>query len=127
MQITKLLNDKEIKHGLLLVEKYPKPINKNNVVNTNSALLQFYSGNDGAGRKFYQYMNPERLQAILFMIVNNTSEKDDVKANAATMFRNSSKVEWCLLSVLWPQVFFLRLFCYHSTPCFIAYSRMPLA
>ena len=30
MQITKLLNDKEIKHGLLLVDKYPKPINKNN-------------------------------------------------------------------------------------------------
>jgi predicted transcriptional regulator len=89
MQITKLLNDKEIKHGLLLVEKYPKPINKNNVVNTNSALLQFYSGNDGAGRKFYQYMNPERLQAILFMIVNNTSEKDDVKANAATMFKKT--------------------------------------
>ncbi len=47
MQITKLLNDKEIKHGLLLIDKYPKPINKNNVVNTNSALLQFYSGNDG--------------------------------------------------------------------------------
>ena len=64
MQITKLLNDKEIKHGLLLVEKYPKPINKNNVVNTNSSLLQFYSGNDGAGRKFYEYMNPERLKAI---------------------------------------------------------------
>ncbi len=30
MQITKLLNDKEIKHGLLLIDKYPKPINKNN-------------------------------------------------------------------------------------------------
>ena len=91
MQITKLLNDKEIKHGLLLVEKYPKPINKNNVVNTNSSLLQFYSGNDGAGRKFYEYMNPERLQAILFMIVNNRSEKDDVKAKAATMFKKLYK------------------------------------
>ncbi len=91
MQITKLLNDKEIKHGLLLIEKYPKPINKNNVVNTNSALLQFYSGNDGAGRKFYEYMNPERLQAILFTIVNNTSEKDEVKAKAATMFKKLFK------------------------------------
>ena len=91
MQITKLLNDKEIKHGLLLVEKYPKPINKNNVVNTNSSLLQFYSGNDGAGRKFYEYMNPERFQAILFMIVNNSSEKDDVKAKAATMFKKLYK------------------------------------
>ncbi len=73
MLITKLLNDKEIKQGFILVEKYPKPINKNNVVNTNSDLLQFYSGNDCAGRKFYQYMNKERLQAILFMIINNTS------------------------------------------------------
>ena len=91
MQITKLLNDKEIKHGLLLVDKYPKPINKNNVVNTNSALLQFYSGNDGAGRKFYEYMNPERLKAILFMIVNNTSEKDEVKDKAATMFKKLFK------------------------------------
>jgi len=91
MQITKLLNDKEIKHGLLLVDKYPKPINKNNVVNTNSALLQFYSGNDGAGRKFYEYMNPERLKAILFMIVNNTSEKDEVKAKAAAMFKKLLK------------------------------------
>ena len=26
MQITKLLNDKEIKHGLLLVDKYPNAI-----------------------------------------------------------------------------------------------------
>ena len=91
MQITKLLNDKEIKHGLLLVEKYPKPINKNNVVSTNSALLQFYSGNDGAGRNFYEYMNPERLQAILFMIVINTSEKDEVKAKAATLFKKLLK------------------------------------
>ena len=91
MHITDLLNDKEIKHGLLLIEKYPKPINKNNVVNTNSALLQFYSGNDGSGRKFLEYMNPERLQAILFMIVNNTSEKDDVKAKAASMFKRMLK------------------------------------
>lgn len=91
MHITKLLNDNEIKHGLLLVEKYPKAINKNNVVNTNSALLQFYSGNDGGGRKFYQYMNPERLQAILFMIVNNSSEKDEVKSKAATMFKKLCK------------------------------------
>jgi predicted transcriptional regulator len=87
MSITKLLNDKEIKQGFLLVEKYPKPINKNNVVNTNSALLQFYSGNDGAGRKFYQYMNKERLQAILFMIINNTSEKEDVKVKASVLFK----------------------------------------
>ena len=91
MQITKLLNNKEIKHGLFLVEKYPKPINKNNVINTTNALLQFYSGNDGFGKKFYQYMNPERLQAILFMIVNNTNEKDDVKAKAATLFKKLFK------------------------------------
>ena len=87
MQTTKLLNDKEINHGLLLVEKYPKPINKNNVVNTNSSLLQFYLGNDGAGRKFYQYMNPERLQAILFLIINNVSEKEDVKLKATMLFK----------------------------------------
>ena len=91
MQITKLLNDKEIKHGLLLVDKYPKPINKNNVVNTNSALLQFYSGNDGAGRKFYEYMNPDRMLAILFMIINNTSEKDEIKVKASTMFKRMLK------------------------------------
>ena len=91
MQITKLLNDKEIKHGLLLVDKYPKPINKNNVVNTNSALLQFYSGNDGSGRKFLEYMNPERMLAILFMIINNTSEKDEVKVKASTMFKRILK------------------------------------
>ena len=91
MQITKLLNDKEIKHGLLLVDKYPKPINKNNVVNTNSALLQFYSGNDGSGRKFLEYMNPERMLAILFMIINNTSEKDEVKLKASTMFKRILK------------------------------------
>ena len=91
MQITKLLNNKEIKHGLLLVEKYPKPINKNNVVNTNSALLQFYSGNDGAGRKFIEYMNPDRMLAILFMIINNTSEKDEIKVKASTMFKRMLK------------------------------------
>ena len=87
MHITDLINDKQIKHGLLLIEKYPKPINKNNVVNTNSALLQFYSGNDGAGRKFIEYMNPERMLAILFMIINNTSEKDEVKVKASIMFK----------------------------------------
>jgi hypothetical protein len=75
----------------MLVEKYPKPINKNNIVNTNSALLQFYSGNDGAGRKFIEYMNPERMLAILFMIINNTSEKDEVKAKASTMFKRILK------------------------------------
>ena len=91
MHITDLLNDKEIKHGLLLVEKYPKPINKNNVVNTNSSLLQFYSGNDGAGRKFLEYMNPDRMLAILFMIINNTSEKDEIKVKASTMFKRMLK------------------------------------
>lgn len=91
MHITDLLNDKEIKHGLLLVEKYPKPIYKNNVVNTNSALLQFYSGNDGAGRKFIEYMNPDRMLAILFMIINNTSEKDEIKVKASTMFKRMLK------------------------------------
>ena len=91
MEITKLLNDKEIKHGLLLVDKYPKPINKNNVVNTNSALLQFYSGNDGAGRKFIEYMNPDRMLAILFMIINNTNEKDEIKVKASTMFKRMLK------------------------------------
>ena len=91
MHITDLLNDKEIKHGLLLVENYPKPINKNNVVNTNSSLLQFYSGNDGAGRKFLEYMNPDRMLAILFMIINNTSEKDEIKVKASTMFKRMLK------------------------------------
>ena len=91
MHITDLLNDKQIKHGLLLIEKYPKPINKNNVVNTNSALLQFYSGNDGAGRKFIEYMNPERMLAILFMIIIYTSEKDEVKVKASTMYKNMLK------------------------------------
>jgi hypothetical protein len=74
-----------------MVEKYPKPINKNNVVNTNSGILQFYSGNDGSGRKFLEYMNPERMLAILFMIINNTSEKDEVKAKASTMFKRILK------------------------------------
>lgn len=91
MHITDLLNDKEINHGLLLVDKYPKPINKNNVVNTNSALLQFYSGNDGAGRKFIEYMNPDRMLAILFMIINNTSEKDEIKVKASTIFKKMLK------------------------------------
>ena len=91
MQITKLLNDKEINMV------YCQQINIQNLLikimfgKHNSALLQFYSGNDGAGRKFYEYMNPERLQAILFMIVNNSSEKDDVKAKAATMFKKLYK------------------------------------
>ena len=70
MEITKFLKTNEIKQGLMMVEKYPKPINKNNVVNTNSGILQFYSGNDGSGRKFLEYMNPERMLAILFMIIN---------------------------------------------------------
>jgi len=91
MEITKFLKPNEIKQGLILIEKYPKPINKNNVVNTNSALLQFYSGNDGSGRKFLEYMNPERMLAILFMIINNTSEKDEVKAKASTMFKKILK------------------------------------
>ena len=91
MHITDLLNDKQIKHGISLIEKYPKPIYKNNVVNTNSALLQFYSGNDGAGRKFIEYMNPDRMLAILFMIINNTSEKDEIKVKASTMFKKMLK------------------------------------
>jgi len=91
MEITKFLKTNEIKQGLMMVEKYPKPINKNNVVNTNSGILQFYSGNDGSGRKFLEYMNPERMLAILFMIINNTSEKDEVKAKASTMFKRLLK------------------------------------
>ena len=91
MEITKFLKTNEIKQGLMMVEKYPKPINKNNVVNTNSGILQFYSGNDGSGRKFLEYMNPERMLAILFMIINNTSEKDEVKAKASTMFKKILK------------------------------------
>ena len=92
MVITNFLKPNEIKQGQLLVEKYPKPIKKNNIVNTNSALLQFYSGNDGAGRKFIEYMNPERMLAILFMIINNSSEKDEVKAKASTMFKRILKI-----------------------------------
>jgi hypothetical protein len=91
MEITKFLKPNEIKQGLMMVEKYPKPINKNNVVNTNSGILQFYSGNDGSGRKFLEYMNPERMLAILFMIINNTSEKDEVKVKASTMFKRILK------------------------------------
>jgi hypothetical protein len=91
MEITKFLKTNEIKQGLMMVEKYPKPINKNNVVNTNSGILQFYSGNDGSGRKFLEYMNPERMLAILFMIINNTSEKDEVKAKASNMFKKILK------------------------------------
>lgn len=91
MEITKFLKPNEIKQGLMMVEKYPKPINKNNVVNTNSGILQFYSGNDGSGRKFLEYMNPERMLAILFMIINNTSEKDEVKVKASTMFKRLLK------------------------------------
>ena len=91
MEITKFLKPNEIKQGLMMVDKYPKPINKNNVVNTNSGILQFYSGNDGSGRKFLEYMNPERMLAILFMIINNTSEKDEVKAKASTMFKRILK------------------------------------
>lgn len=91
MEITKFLKTNEIKQGLMMVEKYPKPINKNNVVNTNSGILQFYSGNDGSGRKFLEYMNPERMLAILFMIINNTSEKDEVKVKASNMFKKILK------------------------------------
>lgn len=91
MEATKFLKTNEINKGLLMVEKYPKPINKNNVVNTNSGILQFYSGNDGSGRKFLEYMNPERMLAILFMIINNTSEKDEVKVKASTMFKRLLK------------------------------------
>jgi hypothetical protein len=91
MEITKFLKPNEIKQGLMMVEKYPKPINKNNVVNTNSGILQFYSGNDGSGRKFLEYMNPERMLAILFIIINNTSEKDEVKVKASTMFKRILK------------------------------------
>lgn len=91
MEITKFLKPNEIKQGLMMVEKYPKPINKNNVVNTNSGILQFYSGNDGSGRKFLEYMNPERMLAILFMIINNTSEKDEVKVKASNMFKKILK------------------------------------
>ena len=91
MEATKFLKTNEINQGLIMVEKYPKPINKNNVVNTNSGILQFYSGNDGSGRKFLEYMNPERMLAILFMIINNTSEKDEVKVKASNMFKKILK------------------------------------
>ena len=91
MEATKFLKTNEIKQGLIMVEKYPKPINKNNVVNTNSGILQFYSGNDGSGRKFLEYMNPERMLAILFIIINNTSEKDEVKVKASNMFKKILK------------------------------------
>lgn len=87
MKINKLLSQNEINQGLILIEKYPKPINKNTVINTNSSLIQFYQSNDGSGRKFYEYMNQERLLAILFMIINNTSEKDEVKTKASLMFK----------------------------------------
>lgn len=77
----------EIKLGSEMMAKYPKPINKNTVVNTNSALLLFYAGNDGYGKIFLNYMNPERMIAILFMIITNPAEKTETIEKAAMLFR----------------------------------------
>jgi hypothetical protein len=81
------LKPDEIRIGSEMMAKYPKPINRNNVVNTNSALLLFYAGGDGFGKIFLDYMNPERMVAILFMIITNPGEKQETIEKAATMFR----------------------------------------
>lgn len=81
------LKPNELKIGVEMMTKYPKPINRNNVVNTNSALLLFYAGGDGYGKIFSDYMNPERMIAILFMIITTPGERDETIEKAATMLR----------------------------------------
>jgi hypothetical protein len=65
-----------------MVTKYPKGIKTNNVVSSASTLISFYNSKDEKNKKFYEYMNPERMVSLLWQVINIKNEKEDVKEAA---------------------------------------------
>jgi len=68
-----------------MVMKYPKGIKTNNVVSSASTLISFYNSKDENGKKYYEYMNPERMVSLLYQIIKNTNEKPETKELALRM------------------------------------------
>jgi hypothetical protein len=68
-----------------MLTKYPKPIKTNNVVSSAATLVSFYNSIDENNRKYYEYMNPERMVSLLWQITKMNSEKEDVKESAVRL------------------------------------------
>jgi hypothetical protein len=68
-----------------MVTKYPKPIKTNNVVSSAATLISFYNSLDENNRRYYEYMNPERMVSLLWQITKMNSEKEDVKESAVRL------------------------------------------
>ncbi len=79
------LDKKQIALCEAMVTKYPKPIRTNNVVSSAATLVSFYNSNDENNRKYYEYMNPERMVSLLWQITKMNGEKDDVKESAVRL------------------------------------------
>jgi hypothetical protein len=80
-----LLGKKELDICSEIFHKYPKPIKFNNTIGTVNVLLTFYNGLDENGKKYYEYMNPERMVSLLYQIIKNTKEKPETKESAIRM------------------------------------------
>jgi hypothetical protein len=79
------LDKKQIALCDAMIAKYPKGIKTNNVVSSASTLISFYNSKDEKNKKFYEYMNPERMVSLLWQVVKINSEKEDVKEAAVRM------------------------------------------
>lgn len=62
--------------------KYPRPFKTNNVVSSASAMISFYNALDDNSKRFYQYMNPERMVSLLWQVIKVNNEKAETRQAA---------------------------------------------
>lgn len=67
------------------VRQYPKPVKTNNVISSVSSILTFYDSKDANGKKYYEYMNLERMLSLLYQVYSISNQKDEIKDKAAMM------------------------------------------
>ena len=79
------LDKKQIALCEAMLTKYPKPIKTNNVVSSAATLVSFYNSLDENNRRYYEYMNPERMVSLLWQVVKINNEKEDVKESAVRL------------------------------------------
>jgi hypothetical protein len=62
--------------------KYPRPFKTNNVIGSASAMVSFYNALDNNSKRFYQYMNPERMISLLWQVIKLNNEKTETRQSA---------------------------------------------
>jgi hypothetical protein len=62
--------------------KYPRPFKTNNVIASASSMVSFYKATDDKGKRFYQYMNPERMISLLWQVIKLNNEKTETRQAA---------------------------------------------